>query len=261
MNFYNNPQPQPNINLKQFYKNYKLVVWLGIAYAASLAVTSGNIFTIIYYSYLVVFTGRLFYDLISKKDFIHIWIGSFLLGGIIYSLYASAFENFPWEGVAVAAMAAGSLGLLAAAATYMPDAPMRLFFFGSFPFKYLAIGLIVLDIFSAGSDVQEVGRGVSHFAHIAGVAVGFAYIYFRQKGYDTERIFRFFTYSRRPRMKAKKGGKQKYNKTQFEQDEDYNKRKADEQEQIDKILDKVSKSGYESLTKEEKELLFRQSKD
>jgi hypothetical protein len=158
-------------------------------------------------------------------------------------------------------MAAGALGLIAATATYMPDAPMRLFFFGPFPYKYLAIGLIVLDIFSAGSDAQAVGSGVSHFSHLAGAAIGFAYIYFRQKGYDTEKIFRFFSYTRRPKMKAKKGGKHTQNKTRYEQDEDYNKRKAEEQKKIDRILDKISKSGYESLTKEERELLFRQSKN
>ena len=57
-------------------------------------------------------------------------------------------------------------------------------------------------------------------------------------------------------MKVKKGGKSVRHKS----DEDYNAEKKNKQEVIDKILDKISKSGYESLTKKEKDYLFNQSK-
>lgn len=248
----------PGFNPGDFYKRYTLIVWLGIIYAASLAVIGEGILTIIYYSYLIIFTGKMFFDYISRKDFINIWLASASGAAIIYSLFGAVMPSFPSEGLVVATAAGGALGLLAAVATYMPNAPMRLFMLGPFPFKYLAIGLIVLDIFSSGTDVQAAGTGVAHFAHLFGVGLGFAYIYLRQKGMRTDKIFGWFYRSSRPKMKAKKGGKQ--HKKPPADDQEYNKQKAEEQEKINQILDKISKSGYDSLTKKEKELLFRQSK-
>ncbi|MCF8331335.1 MAG: rhomboid family intramembrane serine protease [Bacteroidales bacterium] len=250
----------PNTNLKGFYNRYTLLVWLGIIYAVSLTTVQAGFFTIIYYTYLVFFSGRLFYDYISKKGFINIWIAATLTSGVVYALFASTLSVFPVSGLIIAALAGGALALIAGSATYMPNAPMNLFFFGPFPFKYLAIGLIILDIFSSGSDVQALDSGVSHFAHLLGAATGFGYIYLQQKGYKTDQWFKWFNKSSSPRMKAKKGGKKTHEKPPAD-DIDYNKKKIEEQKQIDEILDKISKSGYESLTKKEKELLFRQSKD
>lgn len=255
-------QQQPDIDFKGLYRRYTLLVWLAVIYAASLAVAQAGFFIVIFYTYLVVFSGKMFYDFANKKDFINIWTGSTAVAAIIFSLFASTLSFFPVEGLVIAGFAGGALGLIAAIATYMPNAPMKLFMFGPFPFKYLAIGLIVLDIFSAGSDVQATGSGVSHSAHLLGAATGFAYIYFRQKGYKTEKFFSWLHRSSEPRMKAKKGGKKdKDYKKPPADDIEYNEEKKQEQQQIDEILDKISKSGYESLTKKEKELLFRKSKD
>lgn len=255
-------QQQPNIDFKSLYRRYTLLFWLGGIYAVSLAVAQAGFFTVIYYTYLVVFSGKMFYDFVNKKDFINIWFGSTALAAIIYSLFASTLSVFPLQGLVIAGLAGGSLGLIAGIATYMPNAPMRLFVFGPFPFKYLAIGLIVLDIFSSGSDVQATGAGVSHLAHLLGAATGFSYIYFRQKGFRTEKFFSWMHRASEPRMTAKKGGKKDKNYEKPPADDiEYNKRKKQEQKQIDEILDKISTSGYESLTKKEKELLFRKSKD
>lgn len=248
-----------NFNLKDFYQRYTLLVWLGVIYAASLAVVKLNAFTLIYYTYLLIFSGKLFYDFISKRDFINIWIGGTLISAILYAAVGSTLSVFPVEGLVIASLAGGALALIAGAAAYMPNAPMNLFFIGPFPFKYLAIGLIVLDVFSSGKDAVAVGTAVAHITHLLGAATGFAYIYFRQKGFKTDQIFSWFYKSSGPRMKAKKGGKQ-YQKPPSD-DLEYKKEKVEEQKQIDEILDKISRSGYNSLTKKEKELLFRQSKD
>lgn len=256
-----------SINYKQFYQQYKLLVWLSVFYAVTLAVIQANLLTILYYTYLIFFSGKLFMDYISKKDFINIWIGSTFAAGLLYAILGSGYSFFPWEGLIMAALAGGALGLIAGAAAFMPNAPMRLFFLGPFPFKYLAIGLILLDVFTATDDAKQINNnvdvvaaGVTHFTHLLGAAAGFSYIYFRQKGYKTDQLFRWIYKSSSPRMKAKKGGKQAHKKPPAD-DIDYNKKKVEEQKQIDEILEKISKSGYESLTKKEKELLFRQSKD
>lgn len=264
---FNTQRPGPGkINYKQFYQRYKLLVWLSIGYAVILTAFQTNLLTILYYTYLIFFSGKLFMDYIGKKDFINIWTGATLLSAIIYTIFASQLSQFPIPALVTAALAGGALGLIAGAATFMPEAPMKLFFLGPFPFKYLAVGLIFLDVFSAGDDAQRladgaesVAIGVEHLTHLLGAAVGFSYFYFRGKGIKTDKLFRWFYKPAKPKMKAKKGGKN-YEKPPKD-DIDYNAQRVEEQKKIDEILDKISKSGYESLTKKEKELLFRQSKD
>ncbi|MFO8053757.1 MAG: rhomboid family intramembrane serine protease [Bacteroidales bacterium] len=247
-------------NLKAFYQQYTLAIWLGAANIIALALVKADFFTILFYTYLLIFTGRIFFDFISRKDYLNIWFLGVLASVVIYALFASTLSVFPYKGLVVASLAGGALALIAASATYMPEAPIRLFVFGPFPFKYLAIGLIILDVFTADADVQAAGTGVAHFAHLLGAATGFAYIYFRQKGIKTDKLFSWFYTSSKPGMKAKKGGK--YHHTPPPRDDhEYRKKKKEEQEKLDEILDKISRSGYESLTKKEKELLFRQSKD
>ncbi|MFO8087743.1 MAG: rhomboid family intramembrane serine protease [Bacteroidales bacterium] len=264
---FNTQRPGPrNINYKQFYQRYKLLVWLSIGYAVILTAFQTNLLTILYYTYLIFFSGKLFMDYIGRKDFINIWTGATAISAIVYAIFASQLSHFPFPAFATAALAGGALGLIAGAATFMPNAPMKLFFLGPFPFKYLAVGLIFLDVFSAGEDAQRLAEGteavaiaVEHFTHLLGAAAGFSYIYFRRKGIKTDKLFSWFYQSSKPKMKTKKGGKQ-YKKPPKD-DIDYNAQKIEEQKKIDEILDKISKSGYESLTKKEKEMLFSQSKD
>lgn len=137
--------------------------------------------------------------------------------------------------------------------------------------KYFVIGYAAIELFSA---MMTTGDGVAHVAHLGGMVFGFFMIrYWRKQvdGYHGSSAKDAFD-----RMRDMLGGRRNRQKFTFtrndsyqsrdnsyqshQQDWDYNARKRASQEEIDRILDKIRKSGYDSLTKEEKQTLFDQSK-
>ena len=144
--------------------------------------------------------------------------------------------------------------------------PNERLFIIPFPFpikaKWLIVGYIAIELFSA---LSGPGDGVAHMAHLGGMLFGFLMIRYWNRHpnarYDKSRGQQFFENLKRnfeqrqqgqrsnPNMHAERGGSK-------EADMEYNARKKANQEEIDAILDKIRKSGYDSLTKEEKQKLF-----
>lgn len=119
--------------------------------------------------------------------------------------------------------------------------------------KYFVIGYAVIELVSGLSSSND---GVAHFAHLGGMVIGFLLILYWTKqnsmsGGYLEKLKNWFQNRRKPKMKVHYGEK--------EADYQYNARKREDQEEIDRILDKVRKSGYESLTVDEKKKLFESS--
>jgi hypothetical protein len=148
--------------------------------------------------------------------------------------------------------------------------PNERLFIIPFPFpikaKWLIVGYIAIELFSAMSGP---GDGVAHMAHLGGMLFGFLLIRYWQKHPDSSSSFgrsrgqEFFDNMKR-RYEARQN--QQHMKAEHttdarrESDEEYNVRQRKNQEEIDAILDKIRKSGYDSLTKEEKKKLFDQSR-
>ncbi len=126
--------------------------------------------------------------------------------------------------------------------------------------KWLVIGYAAIELVSA---ISTTGDGVAHIAHLGGMVFGFFMIrYWRNQvdgGYNGRAAQDAFD-----KLKNMFGGKRK-EKDSFtftnerQQDWDFNTKKKATQEEIDRILDKIRKSGYDSLTKDEKQTLFDQS--
>ena len=143
-----------------------------------------------------------------------------------------------------------------AVTTLVPNYSVLLPFLGPVKLKYIAIFYLVLDIISIPN-----GNPGGHIAHLGGALYGFAYIKAYQSGTDwsrpfnnlIERIKDFFSSRKKPKVRVVHRRPLK--------DEDYNAKKKSAQEEVDRILDKIKDSGYESLSKEEKDTLFRASKD
>ena len=147
--------------------------------------------------------------------------------------------------------------------------PNERLFIIPFPFpikaKWLVTGYVALELFSAMSGH---GDGVAHMAHLGGMLFGFLLIRYWQKHPDSSQRFgrshgqeffdnlrhKFDERQRNSHMKAEPTGGRR------ETDEEYNMRQRKNQEEIDAILDKIRRSGYDSLTKEEKQKLFDQSR-
>ena len=148
--------------------------------------------------------------------------------------------------------------------------PNERLFIIPFPFpikaKWFVVGYVAIEFFSA---LGSSGDGVAHTAHLGGMLFGFLMIRYWNRhpdgGFDKSRGQQFFDSLKRsfdqrqkpksqnPHMHAERGGAK-------EDDMAYNARKKATQEEIDAILDKIRKSGYDSLTKEEKQRLFEASK-
>jgi hypothetical protein len=117
--------------------------------------------------------------------------------------------------------------------------------------KYIAIFTVFLDVVSIPT-----GNAGGHIAHLGGAAFGFLFGYFSRSGKDITHFLEVFFNL----FKAKPSYRIHKNITfKTKSDWDYNAQKNYDQQRIDEILDKIAQSGYDSLTKEEKEILFRSS--
>ena len=144
---------------------------------------------------------------------------------------------------------ASVMAIIVAIATYIPNYNVRLFLFGQIKFKWIAVIYIVLDLLSI-----EKGNPGGHIAHLGGAFFGFIYIIALKKGLIVTQFWSPIKnlFKRKPKMKAT------YSKKPLTDDE-YSLSAKVHQQNIDEILDKIKKSGYESLSKEDKELLFKES--
>jgi membrane associated rhomboid family serine protease len=207
---------------------------------------------------VLYFGGTIFLNYLNGKKLVVVYLLGGLAGGLLYIL---AFNLLPiFDKVYSVSIALGAsasvMAILVAAATYVPNYIVRLIFLGDVKFKHIAIGYVLLDLVSIPQ-----GNAGGHIAHIGGALFGFIYIQQLKKGKDftlgfsrfLDYLKMFFKQQKNMKVVYKKQGKTKT-------DQSYNNQKVDNQKKVDAILDKISKSGYDSLTGEEKAILFDSSK-
>lgn len=194
--------------------------------------------------------GNIFIDYLNSKKLLY----TYLIGGFIGALfYVVAFNIFPaFHDVLHNSRALGaSAAVIAVVVTisfYIPDYRLSILFIGQVKLKHIALFTIILDFLSIAGE-----NSGGHIAHLGGAFYGILYgINLRNS------IFKF------PSFKFPKLWKKKpkifYNNVRFMTDQEYNYQKVQQQKEIDRILDKIAKHGYESLSKSEKETLFKASK-
>lgn len=206
---------------------------------------------------MLYFGGMIFLEYLNKRKLL--W--TYLLGGLSGALFfIIAFNVFPVfdnaKDIAFALGASASvLAIIIAVATYVPDYTIHLFLIGRIKLKYLAIGLILIDILSIQS-----GNPGGHIAHLGGAFWGFTYAYFLKKGNNFYSLFediKFTGFERKSKNVRFDTSRPKSGRPL--DDDTYSQKRAASQQEVDRILDKISKSGYASLTSAEKELLFKTS--
>ncbi|MDG1476704.1 MAG: rhomboid family intramembrane serine protease [Vicingaceae bacterium] len=207
---------------------------------------------------ILYFGSQIFTQFLNQKKLVIVYVLGGLAGGLIYIL---AFNIFPvFSEVLPFSYALGAsasvMAILVASATYVPNFVVRLMFLGEVKLKYIAMGYLVLDLVS----IQGSNSG-GHIAHLGGALFGFLYIQQLKKGNDfTVGFGRFLDYLK-ALFKPQKKMKVVYKKQgQTKTNEAYNSQKVDNQKKVDIILDKISKSGYDSLSANEKAILFDASK-
>ena len=200
---------------------------------------------------MLYYGGKIFLQYFSEKQLLLTYIFGGLFGALFFILAFNAFPVF--EDMKGHAFALGSsasvLSILIAAATYRPDYTLNLFLLGQVKMKWVAIVFVVIDFLSITK-----GNSGGHIAHLGGALWGFLYAFMLKSDFDIYKIFK-----KKAKIRVKTVNSENYHKRP-KTDEQYNAERAQEQEDVDRILEKIAKNGYSSLSDKEKEFLFRQSK-
>jgi membrane associated rhomboid family serine protease len=220
-----------------------------------------NLFHLLFNMIVLYFGGKIFLEFFPERKLLSTYIIGGIIGAAFYILAFNIFPVFkPSLDAAVALGASASvLAIFVAASAYAPNYSVLLLFFGRIKLKHLAWIVIIVDILSIRS-----GNAGGHIAHLGGAFWGFAYVYLLKGGKDfsinfgTMNFRKFFGQF----IKTGKAGQYRSNfdNTRPMTDEEYNYQHKMDQKKIDAILEKISKSGYSSLTNDEKSFLFNTSK-
>ena len=217
-------------------------------------------FHILFNMFALYWFGKLFQMYFNDKQLVALYLLVGFGGALFYVLAYNIFPLFaPNVAFSLLLGASGSImAIILAVAFRAPDMEMRLMFLGAIKLKYIALFVVLASFFGITSE-----NAGGEIAHLGGALVGDIFVVSLRSGTDITRgLNRFIDWMLglfKPRkMKIKKGGAQTGRKMT---DAEYNVNKARRMEEIERILDKIKTSGYESLTAEEKKRLFDQSKN
>lgn len=207
-----------------------------------------GVFHILFNMLWLYWMGQIFEEYLGNKR----TIGVYILGGLTGAFFFVASYNllpmFTQHPEIVAASSdvgasAAIMAIIIATATLVPDYTIYMMFIGPVKLKWLALFFVIIDFL--GITGLNAGGEISH---LGGALFGFIYIKQLQRGNDMA-AFIGTLFKKRSKLKVAAKGNLK------------NAGNKPRQEDVDRILDKISQTGYESLSKQEKEILFRASKD
>lgn len=217
-----------------------------------------DVFHILFNMLWLYWFGKLFLNFFSSKHLRGLYVLGGICGGLLYLLAYNVFPYFE-DKVYYSRLLGASASVLAivvAAGVREPNYPVQFMFIGTVRLKYIAIFMVVLDLLFMTSS-----NAGGHIAHLGGALSGWWFAAGLSKGHDATRwinkVLDWFSSwgnfrRKKPKMKVHYGDKQ--------QDYDFNARRKEREAEVDRILDKLRKSGYGSLTEEEKKRLFDASK-
>lgn len=217
-----------------------------------------GIFHLLFNMLWLYWFGRLFLNFYSSKHLRGLYILGGLCGGLLYMISYNVFPYF--EGsldiATLVGASASVLAIVVATAVREPEFPVQFMFIGTVRLKYVALFMVLLDLMFMTS-----GNAGGHIAHLGGAAAGFWFSLGLANGNDATKwinaVLDFFSGGfkmpkRKPKMKVHYGDRQ--------QQYDYNARKKANEDEINRILEKLKKSGYGSLSDDEKKKLFDASR-
>ncbi len=200
---------------------------------------------------MLLVAGKIFLNNLNSRQLLATYLIGGVIGNIIYQCSYAVFPVFAdVVGTAKVLGASGAImAVFAAAVLVRPNERLSLLLLGNIKIIWLFVIFLAFDFLSITK-----GNAGGHIAHIGGAAYGAVYIFFHSKQWNFLHIpKRYYT---KTRKKEKFYTSQPYKFT----DEEYNARKRQNERKTDEILDKISKSGYDVLTKEEKDFLFIESR-
>ena len=199
------------------------------------------------------FSGRLFNTYFTDKQL----FGIYLLGGIFSGITFLVTYFFIGKASLLVGASGAIMAILIATATYAPFMLLRIPLIGVVKLWHVAFVILLIDMIQL--PLENTG---GHLAHLGGAFFGFIYIKLLQSGTDLSKFVSSFFDAIANLFQPKKNTpfKKVHRNPTKKVVTSYDSKKDFTQKQIDDILDKISKSGYDSLTKEEKEFLFKAGK-
>ncbi|WP_027077869.1 rhomboid family intramembrane serine protease [Maribacter antarcticus] len=209
---------------------------------------------------LIYFVGRIFLNLFDARRFLNVYFLGVIMGGLFFFVGYNIFPAFFNVNAYLIGASAGASAILIFICAYMPNQEVRLIFF-NVKLWYIGAFVVLMDLIQLPAS----GNAGGHLAHLGGALLGYWYARQLVNGSDIgagfsrflDAIVNLFKGSEKKAplktvYKSKKRGATTTSKAQYD--------KQSSQKKIDAILDKISKSGYESLSKAEKDFLFQAGK-
>lgn len=205
--------------------------------------------------------GRIVGDLLGDRKIFPIYLLGGIVGCFVFWLSAQVLPYMSGHTGYALGASAGVMAIVVTSGLIAPDYIMRLLLIGDVRLKYVVATLVLLDLFAVAGDSNTGG----HFAHLGGVVMGWLFVSQLRSGNDwsdginniLDKVVNFFSGEKVPVKTSREARiivKQTYKK------KDQITYSDDEiQERVDAILEKIKKTGYQSLTSEEKEFLHNAS--
>ena len=199
--------------------------------------------------------GRIFLEYHQPRKLLFIYLFGGISGGLFFM---GAYNFFPYfrhsiDFSQLLGASAAVIAIVIATAAYVPNHVIHVILIGPVKIKWIALISVILYVVNLTGD-----NAGGNFAHLGGACWGLLYMMMLRSGYDLSSrfggIFDLLFVWPKPKRKLKV----EYNAGNY-RDYGYNRSKKEQQEEINRILDKISTAGYDSLTVEEKEMLFRMS--
>lgn len=193
--------------------------------------------------------GQMFLRWFTEKQLIGVYFMGGVLGGLLYVVAYNLFPYFSGIDTYLLGASASVLAIVVATAVRAPNESVLLMFLGAIKVKYIALFVVVLSFVNVKS--SNAGGNISH---LGGALFGYLFAFYYLKGKDLTKGFNSILdkmtnwFQPRPKMSVQMGDRQK--------DSEYNRKKKEHMQEIDQILDKMKRSGYEGLTVDEKKKLF-----
>ena len=205
-------------------------------------------FHILFNLLILYYFGNLFLDFFESRQFLTYFLLGVASGGLIYMLAYNYLPALKTQESILVGASAGVTAIVVGIASHIPNYALHFRFLGSIKLMYIAIAMVVLDIVQIPA-----GNAGGHLAHLGGALIGFLLTRYLNQGQGIAEWW-----SNQWPVKKRTPLKTVYRN---EQAVGRQEKVPYDQKKIDSILDKISKSGYDTLTKEEKDYLFKAGKN
>lgn len=233
---------QLNLSMPAYFTNFLFKPWTLLTYMF----TQQGLFHLLFNMLWLFWLGKIFLEFLNSRQFMFIYLIGGFGGGIVFLLLFNLLPVFSGsvQNAVLLGSSASVSAIVVGTAALAPNYSIRMLFFGNVPLKYLAIAFVILDVIGISG-----GNPGGNIAHLGGALTGLFFIMQLKKGTDWSKL-----------MRTKKKKKHPF---KVYKNENYVAPKSAKPSQthVDEILDKILKSGYKSLTNEEKDILFKFSKE